>query len=242
MRFSSPWLFAAAALVLAPASARARKKSLAHFVPGAGSTPACRYARLTPHACLAELDHRHIAYRRVKHAPGVLIPVRLKGKLGGVLYRTDYPAAQRPKVPWEVFDCRLVLAMDDFSRILRAHDIDEVRIFSGWRPPSKKWPKGKIAKRHPGALAVDMRLFKKTSGKELVVLNDFHGRIGNKTCGPKAKKPSPATPEARELHSIVCEAADAHLFNVILTPDHNRPHRNHFHLEVTHGVKWFIVE
>ncbi len=232
-------LAAAAALVSAPARA---DKSLARFLPGATRTPACRYARLTPHSCLKELGRRHIAYRRVRRAPGVLIPVRLRGKLGGVLYRTDFPDKKRPTVPYEVFDCRLVLALDDFSRILRAHDIDEVRMFSAWRPPSKKWPKGKIAKRHPGALAIDMRLFKKNSGKELSVLDDFHGRIGNTTCGPKAEKPHPATPEARELHSIVCEAADQHLFNVILTPDHNKPHHNHFHMEVTHGVKWFIVE
>jgi hypothetical protein len=29
---------------------------------------------------------------------------------------------------------------------------------------------------------------------------------------------------------------------VILTPNHNRPHRNHFHLDVTPGAKWFIVD
>lgn len=241
MRSLSLWLAVAAALVLTPTSAQAHK-NLARFLPGASRTPACRYARMMPHTCLRELRRRHIAYRRVRHARGVLIPVRLRGKLGGVLYRTDFPAKKRLTVPYEVFDCRLVLALDDFSRILRAHDIDEVRIFSAWRPPSKMWPKGKIAKRHPGALAVDMRVFKKRSGKELVVLDDFHGRIGNKTCGPDATKPDPATPEARELHSIVCEAADEHLFNVILTPDYNKPHHNHFHMEVTHGVKWFIVD
>jgi len=27
----------------------------------------------------------------------------------------------------------------------------------------------------------------------------------------------------------------------VLTPDFNRAHRNHFHLEVTAGVKWFMV-
>jgi len=241
VRASSRLLTAVAALVLSPISARA-DKSLAQHVPGAARTPACRYARMTAPSCFKELDRRRIAYRRVAHAPGVLIPVRLKGKLGGVLYRTDYPDDKRPTVPYEVLDCRLALALDDFSDILRAHDIDEVRLFSAWRPPSKKWPKGKIAKRHPGALAVDLRVFKKKSGEELSVVDDFHGRIGNTTCGSKAAEPKPATAEARELRSIVCEAADQHLFNVILTPDHDKPHHNHFHMEVTHGVEWFIVE
>ena len=39
----------------------------------------------------------------------------------------------------------------------------------------------------------------------------------------------------------MCDAADARLFNVVLTPDFNWPHRNHFHLEVTAGARWFVV-
>jgi Extensin-like protein C-terminus len=215
--------------------------NLAHFPAGALRLPACRYARLAPRTCLSDLARRGIGFTRVVNAPGVLIPVRLTGKLGGVLYRTDFPNAERKHLPWEVFDCRLVLALDDFSRILLAHGIDEAHIFSAWRPPPKSWPAGKIGRRHPGALAVDVRLFKKKNGDELDIQRDFHGRIGRKTCGEGAPAPSPPTPEARELHSIACEAADAHLFNVILTPDFNKAHHNHFHLEVTAAVKWFIV-
>ena len=39
----------------------------------------------------------------------------------------------------------------------------------------------------------------------------------------------------------VCDAAAAHLFNVELTPNYNWAHRNHFHLEVTPSVTWFMV-
>jgi hypothetical protein len=49
------------------------------------------------------------------------------------------------------------------------------------------------------------------------------------------------TPAATELRSILCEAVAQHLFNVVLTPNYNREHHNHFHLEVTAGVKWFLV-
>ena len=72
------------------------------------------------------------------------------------------------------------------------------------------------------------------------VLEAFHGKIGDKTCGDGAG-PHPATTDAKELRAILCEAVDAHLFNVVLTPDFNRPHRNHFHLEVMAGVHWFLV-
>ena len=67
-----------------------------------------------------------------------------------------------------------------------------------------------------------------------MVERDFHGRIGAPTCGA-GTGPNPATPEALELRRIVCDAADAKLFNVELTPDFNWAHRNHFHLEVTAG-------
>lgn len=161
--------------------------------------------------------------------------------MGGVLYRTDYPDSQRPSVPFEVFDCRLVVALSDLSGLLRAHDVEEVRIYSAWRPPPKSWPAGKIGDRHPGALAADLRLFKKSTGSTLDVERDFHGRIGAPACGPGAVGPSPDIPEARELRDIYCAAADARLFHVLLSPNFDHHHRNHFHVEVRADVRWFIV-
>ncbi|HEX7841406.1 MAG TPA: extensin family protein, partial [Kofleriaceae bacterium] len=78
------------------------------------------------------------------------------------------------------------------------------------------------------------------SGAVLDVDKDFHGAIGARTCGEGAA-PRPATPAALALRSILCEVAERHLFNVVLTPNYNRPHHNHFHLEVTAGVAWFLV-
>ena len=164
----------------------------------------------------------------------------LTGPLHGVTFRTGLPASQRASSPWEIVDCRLALALDDFAEQLEAHDIVTVVHLSMYRPPSSRWPDGKLASRHPGGLAIDAATFVKKDGTTLEVQRDFHGRIGAKTCGP-GTGPHPATPEANELRRILCDAADAHLFNVMLSPDYNWPHRNHFHLEVTPGVKWFLV-
>jgi hypothetical protein len=73
------------------------------------------------------------------------------------------------------------------------------------------------------------------------VEKDFHGRIGAKTCGAGAAKPSSLPTSAATLRHLVCDAADAQLFNVMLTPDFNWQHRNHFHLEVTAGAKWMYL-
>ncbi len=205
------------------------------------ATPAYRYARLDRVACLAELTRRRVPHVQVSEARGVLIPIRFAGPLHGVTFRGIVPAKQRATSPYEIVDCRLALAMDDFSQLLEQHHIVEVVHFSMYRPPSSRgWPAGKIGSRHSGALALDAGLFRKSDGSTLSVEKDFHGRIGAKTCGPKTG-PSPATPEALELRDIICTTGAKHTFNLELTPNFNKPHYNHFHLEVTANVKWFIV-
>jgi hypothetical protein len=230
---------------MAPAAAAA-KPGPAHNDPivtpdDAQATPAFRYANLDRTACEAELTRRAIPFAREAEARGVLAPVRLTGPVHGIAFHSAIPERQRATSPIEIFDCRLVLALDDFAAILAAHGVVEVIHMSVYRPPpAKRWPSGKLGQRHDGALALDAGTFVRRDGSTLVVEKDFHGRIGAKTCGPNTG-PNPATSEAIELRRIVCEAADAHLFNVELTPDYNWPHRNHFHLEVTPNVRWFLV-
>jgi hypothetical protein len=202
--------------------------------------PAIRYGRLGRNQCLSELTARGVQFSQVGETPGVLAPIRLLAPLHGVTYRTALPASKRQSSPWEIVDCRLALALDDFAAQLSSHDIVEVVHFSMYRPPSRHWPADRLASRHPGALAIDAESFVKRDGSTLVVERDFHGRVGAKTCEVDAWRPS-AQPESTELHQIVCDAADAKLFNVALTPDYNRAHWNHFHLEVTAGAQWFFV-
>ena len=239
----------------ARAVARSGKASQVQFHPDWETHPSARYASLGSEACLAELSRRGVEFTRVAEAPGVVTPVRLPGDVGGVVYRTEAPAHLRATAPYDIFDCRLVLALDDFSRVLRAHDVDEVRMFSAYRPDPQTpghregesvTPGGT---RHAGGLAIDVRRFGKRSSTPdlpasrvwLDVERDFHGTVGPPPCGPGAAPPVPSTPEARELRSIACEAADQHLFTSILTPSYNRAHRNHFHMEVTPAVRWYLV-
>jgi len=232
-----------------PAKAKQTKKSRARRVssstaahlsaPGdAAITPAVRYGQLSQDECEAELTRRSIEFVR-ETGDGILAPVRLTGPLHGVMFRTDQSAEARETSRWEIADCRLVLALDDFTEVLRNHDIVEVRHYSMYRPP-RKWPEGKIGKQHEGALALDAGRFINSAGAVLDVDKDFHGAIDAKTCGEGAI-PKPLTPSALELRAILCEAVDRRLFNVVLTPNYNRPHHNHFHLEVTAGVSWFLV-
>jgi len=198
-----------------------------------GVANAVHYAGLGRDTCEAELKKRGIAYTRVEEARGVVAPLRLDGPLSGVKFRSNLPAAKARVSPYDVYDCRLVLSLDDFAKVLAKHDIVEVMHLSVWRPVSAKTPLKGPGRRHTGALAIDAAIFKTSDGKSLSVEKDFHGRIGAKPC--------PAPENASELRKIACEANTAGLFNVLLTPDYNWAHRNHFHLEVTANVKWTLV-
>lgn len=247
LRLPSAGLLLAVLLVAGSAGAD-KKKGSARFHPDWAKHPSTRYGAMTADQCTAELGKRSVSFTRVKEAPGVLAPVRLPKDVGGVTYRTQIASHLRNKNPFDVFDCRLVLALSDFSKILAAHDIDEVLMFSAWRPPSKKtWPEGKLGTRHPGGLAIDAFRFGKklapgqTERTWIDVEKDFSGHIGAPPCGADAPKPAPDTASAKELRSLVCEAADQHIFTSILTPNFDRAHKNHFHLEVTPDVKWYLV-
>ena len=203
--------------------------------------PAMRYAKLDRGACEAELGKRHIAFERVGEARGVIAPLRLKGAIAGVDFHSMLPLAQRRTSPYEIYDCRLVLALDDWARVLARYDVVEVVHYSVYRPPPAKQVLNGPGRRHSGALAIDAAIFKLRDGTTLNVEKDFHGRIGSKPCGAKAASTAGLPAPALTLRKIVCEAADAQMFNVMLTPDYNWPHRNHFHLEVTAGARWVLV-
>jgi hypothetical protein len=206
--------------------------------PNAGAGPAIVYAALSPAQCLAELASRAIPHVQAGAANGVDLPIRLTGPLHGVEFHGPEPKAQRATSVWEIVDCRLALALDDLARILAVHDVIEVVHLSMYRPP----PKGeKAPSRHGAALAIDLASVIRKDGSKLSVLEDWHGAIGGKTCGDGAA-PNPPTKEALALRALLCEVVDARLFNVVLTPNYNKPHANHFHLEVTRGVKWFILD
>ncbi len=207
-------------------------------IPATTGAPALKYASLDSGSCLVELKKRNVPFTAAGPTTGVDTPVRLSGKLRGIDVHGFEPPAKRPTSVWEILDCRLVLALDDFAQILSKHDVVEAIHMSVYRPPPKK-SKAKPA-RHDAALAIDLGSLVKKDGSKLRVLEDWHGGIGTKTCGTGAK-PWPSTKEALELRTILCEAADAQLFNVVLTPNYNKPHANHFHLEITRGVKWFLV-
>ena len=200
-------------------------KQLSLFDVPEGS-PVLTYAALGRDACEAELGKRGIAFQRAEDVSGVRAPVRLTGPLHGVSVHSPLPVAQRAKSHADLIDCRLALALDDFAATLTARGIVELVHLSAYRSSKQfgctaKYP----GEQHCAALAVDVGSFTKKDGTKLVVERDFHGKVGTLTCATDRAPPN-------ELWDIACAAAGKQ-FQVILTPNWNAEHHNHFHLELT---------
>ncbi len=202
------------------------------------TAPAYRYANLSNRAAFRELKARRIPYRRVEdRVAGVRAPIRLTGKLHGVLIRSTLPETEWESTPYNILDARLALALDDLCRILAHHDVVEVVHFTMYRMP--KTPGAEPQFRHPGGLAIDLGALKKANGEWMSVGPHWPGQIGAKTCGERARKL--LARRGRELISIMCEVADQRIFHYMLSPHYDQAHDDHLHLEIKPGVKWFLV-
>jgi hypothetical protein len=186
---------------------------------------ATRYVSMSTEECLAELDARHVDYTRV-HRTDIETPVRLNGPLSGVPFHTLLPKKERERSPYEIFDCRLVLALDDFAKILLRHDIVDVMQYSAFRPLVP----GVVKRGHERALAIDIAFFRRADGSAYNILRDFTPIARERPCTSLIRAEGP-----RELRAVVCEAIEQGIFHVALTPDYNAPHRDHFHLEIVPG-------
>lgn len=208
-------------------------------VPGAVAEPAApmpggldadALVALTAEACYAQLDAWRVPYERVGRAPsGIEAPVRLTGPLAGVTWAIPWRATDHH----DVLDCRLAAALAEWSVLLRALDVVEVRIYSFYREGSRQGvgaaARGRPSQHHYG-LAVDARWFVLATGEVLDVLADWRDPGADETCDGAVDDPRAAV-----LLSAFCGAWEAGLFHVQLSPAHNREHANHFHLDLGGG-------
>jgi hypothetical protein len=204
------------------------------------STLAFRYANLSDQDALDELGRRGIAWTpATPPLPGVRTPIRLTAPLRGVTIHSTLPPAERAESPFEILDARLALALYDFCAVLARHDVVELVHYTMYRAPAEPPLDGQHQIRHPAGLAIDVGALRKRDGSWLAVGPHWPSNIGGKTCGEGAVEHFAR--EARELASIVCEAADERLFHFALTPDFDAAHADHVHLEIKPATRWFIV-
>jgi hypothetical protein len=194
-------------------------------------------AALGAEPCFEWLDTLGIDHERDPEVEGaaldqVAAPLRLLGPIAGVTY------AHVGRSPThELIDCRLVVALAHWGRLLRAAGVTRVEHMSVFRPEARVNGTAKPSA-HATALAMDTARFHLEDGTELDVLEDW----ADKKRGAPPCDEREGEPEAQALlRRLVCEAVDDDLFQVVITPHHNRAHRNHVHVEIVPDVDWSFI-
>ena len=181
--------------------------------------------------CKDWLDLYNVTYTVGPTSPGVMDPVTVTMPINGMPFRSG--GAARTKM---FGDCTIIKSLARAAPMLRAKQIVEVTdlgvynyrcIGNTGTPPN--CPNG--ISQHAYGNAIDLASFKDMAGMTYVVTTDFViDPAPEKTC-------TAATVAGKDqfLHELICGLKAAKLFNIVLTPNYNADHRDHFHVDMTPG-------
>jgi hypothetical protein len=216
-----------------PTRAPAPVRTPAPTGPDATALMAMNAARC--HDYLREREVEFIALDR-DEAPEVAIPVRLRGPIAGVAFTIPW-TTDLERDAHAIWDCRLVAAVVPLAEWLHVRGVTEVQYFSALR-------RGKIVQQKPKSqhnlgLALDLYAVRRGSDAAATVEEHYPRRTlrrcpGPREAGPGAAPPAGA-PAADLLLGLVCLASQGGLVHTLLTPDHDRAHANHLHLDLKAG-------
>lgn len=191
-------------------------------------------AALDAARCHDLLRTRGVSFEPVAaaEAEGVVSPIRLTGPVGGIPFvhggRSDRYA---------ILDCRLAIALLGWAPALAASGIERVEHMSIYRPGARVRRTGETSG-HAAGTAIDAARFLRADGSVLEVERDWTDKArGAEPCRPREDEAEPQ----RTLRRLVCDAVEADLFQVVVTPHANARHSNHVHLEIRPDVDWTHV-
>ena len=201
--------------------------------PDAGAATAYDVWSMTDAACLEQLAAAGIAVSAPEfETPLVAQPLLLDGPIAGVVIRPRWRRELRIN---EVMDCRLIAALRGVAEAAREQGFSEILFYSTYRPIRNKAKAGK-ASMHRRGLAIDVGWLTGADGAAVEVLESYERRAGAPPCDAPAD-----TDLGRRLRDFACALHARKIFNVVLTPNANEAHRNHFHFDVTPNARWYIV-
>ena len=205
-----------------PTSARAEAPKPSKPAPARAEGPkppkATKAAKAAPlGACTAALTARKVAWKPASR-PGIVHAVEITGRLGGVKLSS-------PSGPL-VIDCSLAISLDEAGRYLRNAGVDAWTFSSAY---SRRTVRGtNRPSKHSYGLALDVAAF---SGPELGTIfvdRDYEQGLGDTVdCLGR-----PLTQGGATLKLLQCQLARSGLFYLVLSPDYDDAHHDHFHLEV----------
>jgi hypothetical protein len=170
-------------------------------------------------SCYWALRRLGVRYSRVRRRK-IRNAVMVRGPIGGVRYVTW------PKKKRLVLDCSLVVSLAAAGPTLRAHGITEVSYSSAYQIRNIMGT-GRLSM-HAYGLAIDLHTFNGDKIDLLSIEHDYEQGLGNDAdCVGK-----PLTKAGAVLRRIDCWMSRSRLFRLVIGPDYNISHHNHFHVEV----------
>lgn len=202
---------------------------------GRSSLPSGRaITGLSTRECRRLLNAAHVRFETHpdQSTPAVLDPLALHSKLLNVEFGPANGMAKNG-----IVDCRLAVALLAWAPILHDAGVVKVEHYSTFRPGAKVRGTGKTSG-HAHALAIDAARFHLRDGRVIDILDDWDERErGGAPCPVRGSEDD----AGRVLRQVVCRAVERDLFQVVITPHHDRDHQNHVHLELVPKVDWSFI-
>ncbi|MDB4986021.1 MAG: Extensin-like protein [Myxococcaceae bacterium] len=191
-------------------------------------------ADLSTRECERLLKGASVRFDALPHGetPSITDPLALHSKLLNVEFGPANGMAKNG-----IVDCKLAVALLAWAPIL--HDAGVVRVehYSTFRPGARVRKTGKTSG-HAHALAIDAARFYMRDGRVIGVLEDWDEREpGGAPCPVRRSE----SDKGRVLRQVVCRAIERDLFQVVITPHHDRDHQNHVHLELVPKSDWSYI-
>ncbi len=180
--------------------------------------------------CHAMLDALGLDWAVAPATRGIADPVRVQPLIGGVSYRYTTSATASAML----MDCELAPRLYQLSQLASSYGIVEIehigiynyRCIGGGNPDTDMC----TPSMHAYARAIDLRAFNLADGTSYDVTTDFVITTRHDSC------PIPSSSEAdRVLKAIACALVADRTFQIVLTPNYNADHRDHFHCDLTEG-------
>jgi hypothetical protein len=182
-------------------------------------------------SCHAMLDGLGLDWSVASPTRGIADPVRVQPYINGVAFR--YVSRDEPTAM--LMDCELAVRLYRLTEVLIPFGIDEVihigiynyRCIGGGDPDSGTC----TPSQHAYARAIDLHAFGlEGSGDTYSTETDFVITTRGDSCPIES-----FSEKDRILKEIACALWSERIFQIVLTPNYNDAHRNHYHVDLTEG-------
>ncbi|HEU4614459.1 MAG TPA: extensin family protein, partial [Kofleriaceae bacterium] len=161
-------------------------------------------------------EARHVGFKKTSR-PGIANAVEIVGALGGVEITGRTPL---------VIDCSLAVSLDEAARYMRALGIVKATFASAYSRRNVRFTNH--PSKHSYGLAIDVSGFIGPDLGTLRVARDYEQGLGDAVdCVGR-----PLTQGGAVLKVLQCQLVRSGLFDLVLSPDYDDAHHDHFHLQV----------